>query len=527
MSQSALVKSLCTLLRHGDARAEVLETHISFVVLAGGFAYKIKKAISLPFLDFSTLALRRFYCEEELRLNRRFAPDLYLAVVPIGGTAEAPVLDSGAIPIEYAVKMRAFPQDQLASRLLARGELQPADIDVLAAKVAAFHRGCATAGPKTEFGSADGILHRARDNFTAIRRLPNGWVDPVELNRLEQWTGNEFVAQRSVFEQRKDQRCVRECHGDLHLGNIARVDGALTFFDCIEFSDDLRWIDVINEAAFLAMDLAAGGRCDYAHRFVNAYLEAGGDYAGLAVVRFYAVYRALVRAMVLLMRIAQAGEPPQSVLVDEFRRHFEVASAFARPPAPALFLMHGLSGSGKTAVAQVMVESLGAVRLRSDVERKRLVGLESAARSVSPIDGGLYAGDMTQATYETLQVLARTGLRAGFPVIVDATFMKRAQRQAFAGVAHEAGAPFAIVSLTAPEAILRERILARAAVGIDASEASLAVLDLQMRTREAFAPDELSAVVTWDATRPLADAARPGAWTLLLDRLRVPGARAA
>src|SRR6266516_4567782 len=264
----------------------VLETHISYVLLTGRYAYKLKKAVDFGFLDFTTLAARRHFCEEELRLNRRLAPALYLDVVPITGSVDAPIVGGDGIAIEYAVKMGEFPQDALASGLLTRGELVPADIDALAAMVAAFHGAIEVAAAGAGFGAPEGILQRAQDNCSALLPLLD---DPAE---------RAHAARRGAFLRRVEEGFVRECHGDLHLGNIARIDGELTIFDCIEFNPALRWIDVMSEVAFTVMDLEDRGRADLSHRFLNAYLERTGDYSGLAVLRFYLVYRALVRAKI-------------------------------------------------------------------------------------------------------------------------------------------------------------------------------------------------------------------------------------
>ncbi len=269
------------------ASVRMLETHISYVLLTGTHAYKIKKAVDFGFLDFTTLAARRFFCEEELRLNRRLAPALYLDVVPITGSIAAPVLGGSGRAIEYAVKMREFPQGDLASVLLERGELGAADVDSLAAKVAAFHGAIDVADAAGSFGTADGILRLAQRNFAEIAPLLGTEAERGWMEAIQSWTEREHTSRRSDFERRRAQGFVRECHGDLHLGNIARIDGELVIFDCIEFNEEMRWIDVMSEVAFTVMDLEDRGHAGLAHRFLNAYLERTGDYAGLGVLTFY------------------------------------------------------------------------------------------------------------------------------------------------------------------------------------------------------------------------------------------------
>ncbi|TAK68327.1 MAG: hypothetical protein EPO19_08695 [Betaproteobacteria bacterium] len=488
---------------HAATRVELLQTHISCVLLAGDYAYKIKKPVNLGFLDFSTLAARRYYCYEELRLNRRTAPGLYLEVVPISGSASAPALGGGGRAIEYALKMRRFAQDALLDRMARRGALAPQHIDALALGLARFHEGIARAGPDVEFGSSGRIFAPALQNFEQLHELVGAKTDLAQLARLGDWSAREHAALAAVFDARKRDGWVRECHGDLHLGNIALLDGVPTPFDGIEFSEDLRWTDVMNDVAFLVMDLIDHRLPRLAFRFLNAYLERSGDYAGLRVLRFYLVYRALVRAKVAGMRARQPGLVARArrAIEREYRRHLYLAEQLAAPRHAALLIMHGLSGSGKTTVAQGLAEALGAVRLRSDVERKRLHGLAPEARSGSALDAGLYAPGASERTYTRLAGLAREVLAARFPVIVDAAFLKRSWRERFADIARGAGAAFAIVTCAASPATLRARLALRARAARDASEAGLAVLERQFATAEPLAADETAHALAIDAER--------------------------
>jgi aminoglycoside phosphotransferase family enzyme/predicted kinase len=502
--------------QYGPGRVQVLETHISYVVLTGEWVYKIKKSVRLGFLDFSTLARRRFYCAEELRLNRRYAPALYEEVVAIGGALESPVIGGTGPAIEYAVKMREFAQEDLASSLLGRGELSATDIDCLAAKIATFHHACERAATSTANEPAATVLQAARDNFTDINRLAGRRGDPAILDHLERWTEREFAALSGRFAQRIRDGFVRECHGDLHLNNIARVGGELTPFDCVEFSPELRWIDVISEVAFLVMDLQTHGRRDFAYRFLNAYLEQTGDYAGLAVLRFYVVYRAMVRAKIALLGEKPSAVSPSPQLPQAYNDYVGVAEAWARPMRPGVVLMHGLSGCGKSTVSQRLLEQIGAVRVRSDIERKRLAGLAARAGSGSRLDSGLYAGSMTQATYDRLFSLMHMIREAGQTVIVDATFLRREDRQMFRSWAQDHDVPFAIVGLKASLADLRERVRQRTKEGTDASEATVAVLEYQIKTMEPFVPGETDSLLVYDASGAVDD----GRLVALADTLR-------
>ena len=486
---------------HAVERVELLQTHISCILLAGDYAYKIKKPVDLGFLDFSTLSARRHYCEEELRLNRRTAPALYLDVIAIGGSASAPVIGGGGAAIEYALRMRRFGQEHLLDRMARRGALLPAHIDALARGLAAFHAQIDRAGSSDAYGSPQRILAPALQNFDQMLPLASARADIALLARLRDWTEREFAALAAEFAARKRDGWVRECHGDLHLGNIALLDGVPTPFDCIEFNADFRWTDVMNEVAFLMMDLLDHGLPRLAFRFLNAYLETTGDYGGLRVLRFYLVYRALVRAKVSCLRAHQTGlaRAEKSEVEHAYRRRLQLAGRLSTHAHAALLIMHGLSGSGKTTVAQNLLEALGAVRLRSDVERKRLFGMAPQARSGSGLGSGLYAPDANERTYARLGELARGALAARYPVIVDAAFLRRAERDRFAALARDAGASFLIAACSALPATLRKRVLAREAR--DASEAGLAVLERQMASAQAPAPEEAGYTMDIDAER--------------------------
>lgn len=492
--QDTLIRALCNPSHYGYpvAAVELIETHISRILLAGEFAYKIKKPVNLGFLDFSTLEQRRFYCSEELRLNARLAPQLYLAVVAIGGTPDEPVLDGGGAAIEYAVKMARFPQQALLDRLLAEGALGAPTIDDVAREVARFHAAIAGAPVPDGLGTAEAVHRPVRQNFDQIAEHAGARPEAAPLASLQAWSEGEFERLRDVFTARRRDGLVRECHGDLHLGNMALIDGKVTLFDCIEFNPELRWIDVMSDVAFVAMDLEDRGRPELARRFLDAYLERSGDFAGLRLLRYYQVYRAMVRAKVACIRATQAGVG-EFAEQDAWRRagaYLSLAERLTRPVRPWLAITYGLSGSGKSTAARILMERTGAIRLRSDVERKRLFGLAAGERSGSPLNQGLYTEDAHRNTYRRLEDLARDVLQQRFPVIVDAAFLKRSERGAFCALAREAGVPFFVVELKADAATLRERIVMRESAGMDASEATLRVLRSQLRNAEPIAEEE-------------------------------------
>ncbi len=478
--QRALVEALKHPAAYADRVAEirVAETHISWVFLTGEFAYKIKKSIKLPFLDFSTLELRRHFCDEELRLNRRLAPSLYLGVVPIGGEPSSPRV--GAEPaFEFAVKMRQFPDDVRLDRRLAAADLTPA-LREFAAELARFHADLPPLAPRA--ASADAIA-ALNDNFAALEKQ----VPPAQLEPVRAWTERCASALEPLFEQRGARGRYRECHGDLHLENLLLLDGKIVAFDALEFDAKLREIDVASEAAFLVMDLLAHDRPELAYVFLTAYLEAGGDYDSLDVLRFYLVHRALVRAKVRAIKAAQnAAESGRGTIGP----YLATARALVAPHAPLLVITHGLSGSGKTHVTSALIGALCAVRVRSDLERKRLRGLAADARTGSAVGAGIYDAAATERTYARLAEIAAGALRNGFDAIVDATFLRRSERGQFRALADQAGARFAILDCAAPESVLRSRIAEREAARNDASEAGLGVLDHQLAACEPLGDDE-------------------------------------
>jgi aminoglycoside phosphotransferase family enzyme/predicted kinase len=485
---------------HPVDQISVIETHISFVVLTGPFAYKIKKALALGFLDFSTLERRLFFCQEELRLNRRLAAPLYLDVVAIGGPLDAPQIGGDPPALEYAVRMGQFDQDGLFDNLLRRGDLQPADIDALAGLVADFHHRLprAQTPAENEYGTPAAVRTPMRDNFSALRPLLVAPAERPLLDQLDVWSEAQFAAREEDLAARHRDGFVREGHGDLHLGNIVRLADGPCVFDGIEFNPGLRWIDVLSEIAFLVMDLSERGRPDLGYRFLNAYLERTGDYRGLRLLPFYLVYRAMVRAKIAGIRAAQPSlsEADRAAALAQVHAYLAYAHRCTTPKTPVLMITHGVSGSGKTHASQSLLEQLPAIRLRSDVERKRLHGLPPLGSSSSGLGRGLYDTAASTATYRHLGELTRAVATAGFSVVVDASFLQRHQRDRFRQLADELAVPLIIVHCEAPPSVLYARVAARQRLGHDASEAGAEVLTRQLQTAEPLAAEEPAMTLT-------------------------------
>ena len=470
----AMVESLARTLH-----AQVIETHISWVLLTRDLAYKIKKPVHLPFVDYGTLEARRGFCEEEVRLNRRLAASLYLGVSRITGTHRIPEIDGAGPVLEYAVRMLRFAPGALFGEQLAAGALTPDAVDGLALLLGDFHESAPATADGNGFGSAE------RRRAVALAALDGAApvLDSAERDHLRDWLATQAAALGPLWSERLASERVRECHGDLHLDNVVSLDGGVAAFDCIEFDPALRWIDVVDDIAFPVMDFGARGRSDFAFRLLNGWLDRTGDHGGMPALRFSAVYRALVRAQVEHLRGADRAAAAA-------RRFVEAALHWTQPPSPRLVITHGLPGSGKTFQSQRLLESEGAIRLRSDVERKRLFGLGMLEDSRSHgVD--LYNAQATARTYQHLFSAARSLLQAGYPVVIDAAFLLRAERAQALALARELQVPCAILDCQAPPEVLRQRLLARRA---DASEADVAVLEKLSSLAQPLEQGELARV---------------------------------
>ncbi|MCC7414246.1 MAG: AAA family ATPase [Gammaproteobacteria bacterium] len=509
-NQRILIRSLLSLsvCPHDADRLQLIETHISWVFLCGSYAYKIKKALNLGFLDFSTLDKRKFYCEEELRLNGRLAPELYLAVVPITGTPDQPQLAGSGVAFEYAVKMRRFPQQAVLSHMLEQHLLADTHISQIIAQVADFHQTIPAATAATRYGNPDHVAAPVHENFVQIRDRMH---DPRHLELLDQvraWAEHQYESCYQHLGKRKEHGFIRECHGDMHLGNMAVVDDRVVIFDGIEFNPDLYWVDVMSEVAFLCMDLEYHGKGNFACRFLNGYLERTGDYLGLRVFRYYLAYRAMVRAKIACIRVSQqAGQSLQSSVMQEFERYLQLALSYTQPQQRALFITHGLSGSGKSTLSGPLVEPLAAIRIRSDRERQRMFGKGKRQGEAATIGEGAYSEDSTRQTYGKLAELAEAVLESGYSVIIDATFLERQQRKPFEQLADRLGVPIRILFFRADADVLRQRIRKRQHEGSDISEADLGVLEHQLAVYAGLDEDEQSYTVTID-TKSVSESAQ-------------------
>lgn len=497
-----LVRALLqpTAFDHSANDAELVETHISWVVLAGAFAYKIKKPLVLDFLDFGTLEKRKFCCEEEIRLNRPWAPDVYIDVVPITYHDEQPRFGGDGEAFEYAVRMRRFDQALRLDEQLAAGLLTVADMKELGRNIADRHAAADVAAVSERERLVEQAKRFVRENFMHLECV----IDRGQFEFLQNWTRQQLETLDDRLWQRFDEGYVRDCHGDLHLGNLVRLADGITTFDCIEFNPDLRFTDVFADVGFLTMDLVDKGRHDLAAHFVNRYLECSGDYAGVVLHDFYFVYRCLVRAKVAAIRSREReSEQERNADISEARDYCEIARRQATKGPRALVIMSGLSGSGKSWVSERLMAKLPAIRLRSDTERKRLFGLAETAQSDSGIATGIYTTEATAKTYERLFELAGEVFASGHHVILDAAFLTSAQREAAKRTATRAGCEPVLLHVRASTAVLRERLRQRASVKGEVSEADLDVLEYQLENAEPLTTTESATAVIIDAFHEL------------------------
>ena len=487
---------------HPIGEVELVTTHISWVILAGDYAYKIKRPVRYPFIDLTTLERRRFLCEEELRLNRRFAPELYIGVCKIlaaEGGARTDCADSagaaGSAPntgviCDYAVRMRRFPRAEELDRLLDARRIEPHELERFGHELAQLHARLPAAPAASSWGQPEEIQAHLLRNLLECADAASVFGSAAQVLGLRDAMQARLAASTSWMADRRRNGRIRECHGDLHSRNIVRVRGRLVPFDCLEYDPVLRWIDTADEIAFLMSDMKARERPLRAHAFRTGYLAESGDYHACRVLALYEAHRALVRAKVAALSAQNGSAGAAEALRREHATLITFAARALAPKTPRLLLMSGLSGSGKTWLARQLAARLSAVHIRSDVERKRRAGLRELAPSHSRLGEGLYSPEATLALYEDLARAADDVLSGDIAAIVDATFLERAQRARFSALAARRGVSLHLIHCEAPEPLLQARIVERSRTARDSSEAGLEVLAWQCAHAEPVMADE-------------------------------------
>lgn len=468
---------------------QLLQTHVSWIFLAGDYAYKIKKPVNFGFLDFSSLDRRRFYCDEEVRLNRRLCPETYLGVVPVRAAPGGASFHGVGDVIDYAVKMKRLPAAQMADRLLAEGKLSSDDIRAVAMTVAAFHRDAARSPEIAAFGSREAVGRNCEENFQQIGKFVGETISQEDLSLLRGWVERFLVDKEALFADRVARGCICEGDGDIHLENICLTE-RVCIFDCIEFSDRFRCGDVAADIAFLLMDLEFHDRRDLATVFLDTYIAASGDAGVRELTGFYSLCRAIVRGKVESLRLRDAGftAAEQAAARERAIRYFRLARGYALRAAlsPRLIVFCGLSGSGKSAIAAMLARELGLERLSSDRIRKELAAVAPPQGPDGEGVSGMYTPAYNRATYDEIVRRADLLLAAGGGAIVDATCQRSSDRERFRRLAAERQLPLSFVMVTCPEEMVRRRLEERQRAGTSASDADWGVFLHQQTTFEPF-----------------------------------------
>ena len=502
-----LLKSLLKPAAYPEPTASVrlIETHVSFIFITDAFVYKVKKPVDFGFLNFTTLDRRRFYCEEEVRLNRRLCPDIYLGVVELRAAPGGAAFGGSGALLDYAVKMKRLPQERMLGRLLQAGELQPAQMAALARVIAEFHGRAARGEQINAQGSAGVLRANWEENFRQAAPFVPQTVTRGDLSLMRDWVERFLAEHEDLLQARVEGGFLRECDGDLHLDNICLTD-RICIFDCIEFNERFRFIDTAADIAFLLMDLEYAGRADLCLPFLEAYRDAGGDPGPGVLLDFYKAYRAFVRGKVKSFRLREDGLPAEEARTIQAAAagYFRLARGYCLRGrlAPSLVVTCGLMGSGKSALARELSRELGLCQLSSDLVRKSLAGRAPAERCGEGYDAGIYSPASSAATYQALLRGARAELAAGRSVVVDATFRRAKDRAEFRALARELGVPFFLVQTRCSEKLIRERLKQRSR---EPGEPSDGRWELYPRQRAEFEEPQPGEAILVDSRLPLAE----------------------
>jgi aminoglycoside phosphotransferase family enzyme/predicted kinase len=477
---------------------QLIQTHISYVLLTGDFAYKVKKPVNFGFLDFSTLEKRKHFCEEELRLNQRGAAELYLEVLPVTLLEEQYHLDGEGEAVEYVLKMRQFPQETLLSTMFEQGELHETHLEDLGRVVAQYHAKTDTNDYIKSFGEVVQVRASIDENYEQTIKYIGGPQKQDQFEETKAYTDRFFAEHPDLFISRVENNHIRECHGDLHLRNICLWHDKLLVFDCIEFNEPFRFVDVMYDVAFTVMDLEARHSKELGNAFLNTYLEETGDWEGLQVLSLYLSRQAYVRAKVTSFLLDDPSVP--ATVKEEATKtaadYYQQAWAYTKSWQGKLILMSGLSGSGKSTAALYLARKLGGIHIRSDAVRKHLAGISLRERGGDDV----YTPEMNEKTYGRLLDLGVTLANAGFTVILDAKYDRQQQREQAIAQAQENQIPLEIIYCTAPLEVLHQRLENRTG---DIADATADLLASQIEKAEAFTENEKPRVKILDTTQPL------------------------
>jgi uncharacterized protein len=488
-------------------RVDLVQTHISYVFLAGEFVYKVKKPVDMGFLDYSTLEKRRFYCQEEVRLNRRLCPEAYLGVVTINASDGTIRLEGahGEV-VEYAVKMKRLPQERMMERLLDEGVVTGEMLERLTGILASFHNEAETNEFIESFGGLKSISTNWQENFEQTEPYIERTISRQQWEAVRAYVDRFLAEETWLLATRIQDGRIRDCHGDLRSNAVCFEDG-ICVFDCIEFNERFRYADVASDVAFLAMDVDFRGRPALSDEMVGLYLAQSLDSTLPLVLHFYKCYRAFVRGKVDGFQLDQPEIPhdQREAAANAAKRYFDLAERYAsRPAPPVLIAMVGVTGSGKSYLAHALASRLGAVVISSDVTRKKLAGLDPKQPQAEPIDLGIYAPEMTARTYNEMLRQAAPFLARGKAVILDASYLRREMRDGARDLAKQADVRFLGVECLAGESLVAERLQRRRSAVWSPSDGRWEVYQAQLERAEPLSELPEGECLAIDGTWPLA-----------------------
>ena len=478
------------------ASIQQLQTHISYIFLTGNYAYKLKKPVNLGFLDFSTLEKRHYYCQQELALNQPIAPDIYLEVLPITQQGDQLELNGKGQIIDYTLKMHQFPQSALLSVMQEEGQLSESLLIQLGKRVATFHQKAKTNEYICQFGKPDQMAEGINNNYQQTEKYIGITQTEKQFRETKAFTDHFLQTQSSLLQARKDQGFIRECHGDLHLKNMCWWQDKIQLFDRIEFNEPFRFVDVMYDVAFTVMDLEFRGCRELANIFLNHYLEQTGDWEGIQVLPLYLTRQAYVRAKVnsLLLDDPHVSEKEKQKAKEQANQYYHFAWQYTQPQVGGLWMMSGLSGSGKTTIAREIAKQHNAIHLRSDAVRKHLAGIDVDSAGSDDI----YTAEMTEKTYHRLLDLGILLAAQGWSVILDAKYDQQEFRQAVMTKAQQYKLPLQIIYCDAPMTVLRDRVAQRKG---DISDATPDLLAQQQAKADPFTAAEQPYLITLDTSQ--------------------------
>jgi len=448
---------------HPVVEIKTRETHISKVFLTGRYAYKIKKPVDLGFLDFTTLEKRCHYCHQEVTLNRRLAPDVYLGVIPIALKNNRYVLSGPGRPVEYAVKMRQLPDECSMRRMLRRGIIDATKMNQLAARLVAFYQQAAVDEKKIPIGSWETVYANCEENFSQTEKFIGEILDERMFQIIQHATRSFLQRRKALFAERIANEKVRDCHGDLRTGHVYFAKG-IKIIDCLEFNDRFRYADIACDLAFLAMDIDSEGFPEIDQQLLESFTRCSNDDDIFVLIDFYKCYRALVRVKVNCLSLKESGLGgyERRRLVRETDKYMELAYRYAvNISRPTLWIICGMIGSGKSTIAERLSKILNIKVLRSDVIRKDLFGFQPDASVDVPFGEGIYSEEVNRLTYGKLLMLAQEEVKKGCSVILDATFNNRRYRSEAQRLSKDLDTDLIFVECTASLPIIRQRLSAR------------------------------------------------------------------